>query len=246
MTQRALGGRLAVALGLAGLLALPGAAAAQTSTREVQKDAESAGQKVEQGAERAGEKAKQAGQQAEQKTEPRSGSSEPLSDAWLTAKTKLALLADEDVSGTAINVDTSGGVVSLKGQVESQAEKAKAVEIARGIEGVKDVQDELTVAASQPGGAQQSGAAAPAKREDDQIADQVRQQIQESLPQFRADGDTLKGPQDTSITVKVDDGVVSLDGNVPDVRDIVKAAEAARRVQGVRSVKTTIESGQRS
>ncbi|HEX5950176.1 MAG TPA: BON domain-containing protein [Actinomycetota bacterium] len=179
-----------------------------------------------------------------------------LSDAWLTAKTKLALLADEDVSGSSINVDTSSAVVTLKGEVEDQAQKARALQIARGIEGVKQVQDHLTIKPTRSGSASTAqggattapGASGVAKRDDDQIERDVRQAIQKSWTsgQLRMEGDTLKGAEGTSIEVDVDDGVVTLDGKVQSVEDIVKAAQAARGVQGVRSVKTNIESGQPS
>jgi hyperosmotically inducible periplasmic protein len=238
MMQRALGGHLVVALGLALVMGLPGPVAAQTSSPEAQKAPERAGEKAQPGAER------------------KTGSEKPISDAWLTAKTKLALMADEDVSGTSINVDTSNGVVTLKGKVESEAEKAKAVEIARKIEGVKQVQDQLAVAprgdekqtAQRPGQTGPSGAAAPAKRDAAQIAQQVRQQIRQTWTsgQLREDGDSLKGPDGTAIEVDVNDGIVTLEGKVRDVQDIVKVAEAARRVPGVRAVKTNIESGQQS
>lgn len=198
-------------------------------------------------------------QQPGETAERQSGSGQPLSDAWITAKTKLALYADEAVSGTDIDVDTSGAVVTLKGEVDSEDQKARAVQIARGIEGVEQVQDQLTVRSSRSGQAsgttaENSTTSAPgreagvAKRDDEQIASQVRRQIQQrwTAGQLEVDGDTLKGPQDTSIEVRVDDGLVTLDGTVPNVEDIVTAAEAARAVDGVRAVKTNIESGQTS
>jgi osmotically-inducible protein OsmY len=70
---------------------------------------------------------------------------EAVSDATVTAKVKTALLADADVKGLQINVDTSDGVVTLKGSVESQAQAAKAKQLAQGIEGVKSVDSQLTV-----------------------------------------------------------------------------------------------------
>jgi len=68
-----------------------------------------------------------------------------VDDATITAKVKTALLADPDVKGTDINVDTSAGVVSLKGVTANQAQADKAVQIARGVEGVSNVQSQLTV-----------------------------------------------------------------------------------------------------
>ena len=57
-------------------------------------------------------------------------------DAWITAKTKLALLTTEGVRGTAVNVDTVLGKVTLHGKVRSAEEKANAESVAKKIEGV--------------------------------------------------------------------------------------------------------------
>lgn len=65
--------------------------------------------------------------------------SEAVSDGWITAKVKSTLLFSRGVSGTAINVDTSDGVVTLTGDVESEAEKELAVRLAKDIRGVARV-----------------------------------------------------------------------------------------------------------
>ncbi|HEX7126635.1 MAG TPA: BON domain-containing protein [Thermodesulfobacteriota bacterium] len=249
--------RQTLAFAGAALLALAGPAAAQ----DVQQGAREAGRDVSQGARETGQAAQEGARDAQQggeAVERQTGSGQPLSDAWITAKAKLALYADEAVSGTDINVDTSGAVVTLTGEVESQDQKARAVQIARGIEGVQQVQDQLTVRPSQSGQAggttaqdtttSAPGASGVARRDDEQIASEVRQQIQKrwTSGQLQADGNTLKGPQGTAIEVSVDDGVVTLDGTVGNVRDILTATEAARAVDGVRAVKTNIESGQTS
>ncbi len=73
--------------------------------------------------------------------DPAAGNSEqPGTDTWITAKVKSALLADTDVAGLEINVDTINGVVTLAGQVAEQAQIDEAIRLARGIEGVTDVQ----------------------------------------------------------------------------------------------------------
>jgi hypothetical protein len=56
-------------------------------------------------------------------------------DAWITTKTKLALLTTEGVSGTAIHVDTVLGRVTLYGKVPAAGEKAQAESVAQKIEG---------------------------------------------------------------------------------------------------------------
>ena len=70
-------------------------------------------------------------------------------DAWITTKTKLALLTTEGVSGTAIQVDTVLGRITLHGKVGSTEEKAKAETTAQKIDGVKSVHNLLQVVAPQ-------------------------------------------------------------------------------------------------
>lgn len=70
---------------------------------------------------------------------------EQMGDAWITTKVKADLLATKDVSGTAIDVDTRDGIVTLKGSVASRAEEDRAVAVAKGIRGVTEVKSQLKV-----------------------------------------------------------------------------------------------------
>lgn len=71
-----------------------------------------------------------------------------VDNAALTTKVKAALLADEMVKGTQINVDSSNGVVSLNGTVDSAAHKTRAEEVAKGVSGVTRVQNNLAASAN--------------------------------------------------------------------------------------------------
>ena len=66
-------------------------------------------------------------------------SEQPVGDTWITTKVKSSLLANQDVSGLDISVETVNGVVSLSGEVDTQAEADRAVAIAGDIEGVTRV-----------------------------------------------------------------------------------------------------------
>ncbi|NLG60477.1 MAG: BON domain-containing protein [Gammaproteobacteria bacterium] len=66
-------------------------------------------------------------------------SDQPVDDTWITTKVKSSLLADTDVSGLEINVETVNGVVTLSGQVDEQMQIDRATAIARDIEGVTEV-----------------------------------------------------------------------------------------------------------
>jgi hypothetical protein len=68
-----------------------------------------------------------------------------LSDSAVTGKVKAALLADAEVKGTDINVETNKGDVMLSGFVESQAQIDKAATLAKNIDGVKQVSNKLEI-----------------------------------------------------------------------------------------------------
>lgn len=67
-------------------------------------------------------------------------------DMWLWVKTRASLLSTNDLRESTINVDVVNDVVTLKGTVATAAQKAKAEEVAKGIDGVKSVKNELKVA----------------------------------------------------------------------------------------------------
>ena len=69
-----------------------------------------------------------------------------VDDAALTAKVKTALAEDKNVSALDVNVTTYRGVVQLSGFVQDENEARKAGEVARKVNGVKDVYNDLRVA----------------------------------------------------------------------------------------------------
>jgi osmotically-inducible protein OsmY len=68
-----------------------------------------------------------------------------VDDSALANKVKVALYADEEVSGTQIEVEVFKGVVQLSGFVDNAAEARKAVQIAQAVNGVKEVRNSLIV-----------------------------------------------------------------------------------------------------
>ncbi|MGA9996056.1 MAG: BON domain-containing protein [Pyrinomonadaceae bacterium] len=70
-----------------------------------------------------------------------------VEDAWLWTKVRAALLAADDLRDSTINVDVNNAEVTLKGSVASAAQKTKAETVAKGVEGVKGVKNQLTVSA---------------------------------------------------------------------------------------------------
>ena len=146
------------------------------------------------------------------------------SDAWITTKTKLALLTAEGVGGTAIHVDTILGKVTLHGKVRSAEEKAKAESIAQKTEGVQGVRNLLQVVT-------------PQREKTVQLSDDaLKQRVEKAL---RADS-TLK---DSSISVKsVNKGVVLLAGTAKTLSAHLRAVEDVASVPGVERVASEIKS----
>jgi hypothetical protein len=66
-------------------------------------------------------------------------------DAGITTAVKSKLAADDTVKAYQVDVDTSNKVVTLRGDVETAAQKEHAVTIARNTDGVTDVIDQLRV-----------------------------------------------------------------------------------------------------
>jgi hyperosmotically inducible protein len=142
-----------------------------------------------------------------------------VSDSWLTSKTKIALFSDDRVKGSQVKVETKDGVVFLRGKVDSAEAKAAAESVAKGIDGVKSVKNDLQVVSP--------GARKAVDAKDTDIAKAVESRLSR-------ESDLKK------IDVRADSGVVTLTGAVPTINASAKASEMARGVPGVRSVKNEL------
>ena len=142
-----------------------------------------------------------------------------VTDSWVTSKTKISLFADERVKGTQVSVDTTKGVVHLRGKVDSAEAKSAAGEIAQGVEGVKSVKNDLQVVTPT--------ARKAVDASDSDIAKAVGTRL-------------AKNTQLKKVDVRTDAGVVTLTGQVPSIGASAKASEMARGVAGVKSVKNEL------
>ena len=78
-------------------------------------------------------------------TPTREGTGEYLDDSVITGKVKAAFAADPTVKATQVQVETFKGTVQLSGFVDSRESAEKAVEIARGVKGVKSVKNDTVI-----------------------------------------------------------------------------------------------------
>ena len=145
----------------------------------------------------------------------------PINDTWLTAKTKIALAADGRVKGRQIEVETTQGVVMLRGKVDSDATKQAAGDITKMLDGVKSVKNDLEVVA-------------PSKRDAVEDKDEA---ITARVKEHFAKDAHLKH---AGIAVQTNAGVVSLTGEVKDITTSAHASWTAWFVTGVKSVKNDL------
>lgn len=75
--------------------------------------------------------------------ETNTGDTDENVDSAITARVKEAIYREPSLKDEGIGVETHQGTVRLKGAVSSILVMEKAIEIARGVEGVKDVKDEM-------------------------------------------------------------------------------------------------------
>ena len=71
-----------------------------------------------------------------------------VNDGWLWVKARFDLAAADDLRDSTINVDVDNAVVTLTGTVASAAQKTRAEQVAKSVEGVKSVRNQLKVSPS--------------------------------------------------------------------------------------------------
>jgi hyperosmotically inducible protein len=182
------------------------------------------------------------------------------SDPGITTAVKGKLAADDTVKAYRIDVDTKDRVVTLNGKVDTPVARARAVELARGTDGVRDVVDRLTV---EPGVTPTTGIDDPAQRkvgEAAREADAKTDEAQKKAGDAAAKaGDAAnragEATKDAAITTAVKtkfladtdisglridvdtkDNVVTLNGTVRTAAEKQRAVKMAGDTEGVKSV----------
>jgi osmotically-inducible protein OsmY len=163
----------------------------------------------------------------------------PNTDAWILDNVVATLLFHRSVSPTTTQIDVKDGVVTLKGEASSQAQKELTTEYAMDVEGVKDVKNEMTVAE-----------AVDKDKDKDKVKGKDKVKNKDDKQTF---GETI---DDASITAQVKmtllyhrstsalktkvetkDGVVTLTGEAKNEAETHLATKLANDVNGVKEVK---------
>ena len=152
------------------------------------------------------------------------------SDTIITAKIKASMATDSTVKASEIQVGTDHKVVTLTGNLNSQAEKDRALEIARSTSGVANVVDMLSVRTSADAG----NAPDPDRTLGEHIDDTV---ITAAVKARLLDDPQVKG---LKIDVDTREGIVFLTGTVRSQEESDRAVEVARGTNHVKDVKPNL------
>ena len=143
------------------------------------------------------------------------------SDGWISLQVKYALLYNRNVSSIKTQVFVKEGVVTLKGDADSQAQKDLAGEYAKDIKGVKDVKNEMTIVKASD---------EPKRTLSDKIDDaSITAQIKMALLTHHSTSAFKTG-------VETDNGVVTLSGKASSGAGKDMATKVANDVHGVTKV----------
>jgi osmotically-inducible protein OsmY len=166
--------------------------------------------------------------------------------AWITAKIQSQYYLNPELKPWRIDVDTApSGTVTLTGTVDSDADRADAVRIARGTDGVTDVTDNLRV---QPQAVATTGAAkdtAGVKNDAKEIKDDARNTARSAGNAIDDGWITMKiqskyfvddDVHARNIDVSTKDGMVTLKGSVESEGERQQAVSLARSTDGVTMV----------
>jgi len=166
-----------------------------------------------------------------------------LTDAEITSAVKTKFLADSQVGGLKIDVDTSHGVVTLTGPVHSAAEKNEAIRLAKTTAGVKSVVSKLVVETAATTGhtdttdkvkAETKEKTAQAKDKSHDAKEATTDASITAAVKSKLLGDTKVGGLDIDVDTK--DNVVTLSGKVHSAAEKNEAVRLARTTTGVKKV----------
>lgn len=156
-----------------------------------------------------------------------------VEDANLTAKVKSQLLWNSNTSGLAIDVDTRNGMVTLKGNVESDAEAQLAEQIAQNTSDVRGVKNMLKV----------EGMPATASGKIEKEAKQAGEAVSDGWITTKVKSALLynRTVDGTDIDVETKNGVVTLRGHIDSDYEGKQAVNIASGIKGVKSVKSDLK-----
>jgi osmotically-inducible protein OsmY len=160
-----------------------------------------------------------------------------VDDAMLTARIKARMTADGRISPSRVDVDTLNGDVTLRGEVPTQEEKDAAEEVARKVEGVRSVSNQVIVNSAVAGTGIPSGQ--EMKRQAEKAVSDVGQGVKKEAEDAFLLGEIkarLAAAGYGDVAVTVDQGVVTLRGEALKDKDRIAVEAIVEKVKGVEKV----------
>jgi osmotically-inducible protein OsmY len=179
-----------------------------------------------------------------------------IKDAWLVMKVHSEFVNEDLLSGSNIDVDVKNGVVTLQGTVTSEAGRARAMELARKNDGVKNVVDQLRIAPARSNSAERAmdktkdkteRAADKTARAVDKAEDKTASAAKKTgraiddgwikskiYAQYLTEWNTVLN--DSDIDIDVNNNMVTLNGTVKSAAAKAKAVSIAKATDGVKGV----------
>jgi hyperosmotically inducible protein len=138
-----------------------------------------------------------------------------VDDSVISTTVKTKMIADEFVKARHIDVDVLNGVVYLIGVVESSSQKRMAADIARGVEGVRRVENQLIVGKASAG-----------------------QFLNDTILTSKIKTELLKAPdvRSTNIDVDTNNNVITLTGIVQSIKEKNKVLFIVQKIGGNRQI----------
>lgn len=158
-----------------------------------------------------------------------------IDDTAITAKVKGRLASDARTQTASIEVETNNGVVTLSGTANTADQKDAAEQLARTVENVKGVDDQIKAPSTMDSLAHKADSVADAAGNK---LDQAGDAINDSwiTTKVKADLASDKQIKNAEIDVSTDNGVVKLSGSVPSATARDHATDVAKQVHGVKRV----------
>ena len=183
-----------------------------------------------------------------------------IKDGWLVMKVHSEFVNEDLLEGSNIDVDVKNGVVTLQGTVTSEAGRARAGELARKNDGVKNVVNQLRIAPPHDGKVERAAdkvadktekAAHKTARAADKAEDKTEKAARKTgraiddgwikskiYSQYLLDWNSVL--DDSDIDVDVSNNYVTLNGTVKSAAARAKAVDIAKKTDGVKGVKDNL------
>lgn len=155
-------------------------------------------------------------------------------DAWLTGKIETVMLLNTRLNSFRIDTDVENGTVTLSGELESEVDRDLAEQLARGVDEVEEVNNNITV---RPADADRSEV--DSESESGDLSQWVSDRTTTAVVKSNLLANDRTGGMDINVDTERD--IVTLSGTVESAEEMQLAEQIARDARDVREVRNQLE-----